>query len=56
MKADDLLDRLIEAATDEVDTRHPELRPTSAPTWPSDRHRRAALLYAEVHQAVGDCL
>ena len=57
VKADDLLDALIAAAKKEVDARHPELDDDerSAISDP-DRHWRAALLHAEVHQAVGDRL
>ena len=54
VKADDLLDQLIASAKNEVDSRHPQL--TEAERLSdryADRHRRAALLHAEVHQAVG---
>ena len=54
VKADDLLDALITAAKKEVDSRHPELdEQERLQHQPADRHRRAALLHAEVHQAVG---
>ncbi len=57
VKADDLLDALIAAAKKEVDARHPELDEfRAAANQRADRHRRAALLHAEVHQAVGDRL
>ena len=57
VKADDLLDALIAAAKKEVDSRHAELERSRAHTHlHPDRHRRAALLHAEVHQAVGDRL
>ena len=57
VKADDLLDQLIASAKKEVDSRHPELSERGAARHRhADRHRRAALLHAEVHQAIGDRL
>ena len=55
VKADDLLDQLIASAKKEVDSRHPQVERSRAPAnCHSDRHRRLALLHAEVHEAVGD--
>ncbi len=57
VKADDLLDQLIASAKNEVDSRHPQL--TGAERLVdrhANRHRRAALLHAEVHQAIGNRL
>ncbi len=52
VKADDLLDQLIAAAGQEVDTRHPHLTiERTSHHRHANRHRRAALLHAEVHQA-----
>jgi arginyl-tRNA synthetase len=43
-QADDLVDKLIEAAQREVDSRHPEADAESAVGWHANRHRRTALL------------
>ena len=57
VKADDLIDRLIAAAKSEVDTRHPELDDGERrEDREADRHRRAALLHAEVHAKYRDRL
>ena len=51
VKADDLIDKLIETALAEVASRHPEdaRRSNSGTIADADRHRRAALFPAEVH-------
>ncbi len=57
VKADDLIDRLIVSAKSEVDSRHPQLTDDErARNCHPDRHRRAALLHVEVHQALRNCI
>ena len=58
VKADDLLDRVDRAAKKEVDARHPriEQRSRASDDRHPNRHRRAALLHAEVHQVISDRL
>ena len=57
VKADDLIDKLIETALAEVDQRHPEAAaPKNADGCHADRHRRAALFHAEVHAKFRDRL
>ncbi len=55
VKADDLIDKLIEKALDEVTSRHAERAGRGSPRGgDDDRHRGAALLHAEVHAQFGD--
>ena len=55
VKADDLIDKLIEKALEEVTSRHAEEPEDSRrQVGHADRHRRAALLHAEVHAQFGD--
>ena len=55
VKADDLMDKLIEKALEEVASRHPEApRSEQRARRHADRHRRAALFPAEVHAQHGD--
>ena len=55
VKADDLLDRLIASAKNEVDGRHPQLTEAERIDHRHpDRSRRAALFHAQVHQVIGD--
>ena len=55
VKADDLLDRLIASAKNEVDGRHPQLTEAErTDDCHPDRGRRAALFHAEVHQVIRD--
>ena len=57
VKADDLLDRLIASAKNEVDSRHPQLNDGERLDHRhANRHWRAALLHAEIHQAIRDRL
>ena len=55
VKADDLMDKLIEKALEEVASRHPEAPAEEQRAGgDADRHRRAALFPAEVHAQLGD--
>ena len=57
VKADDLMDRLIAKALDEVSSRHPDdAAEKNLRCRHADRHRRAALLPAEVHAEYRDRL
>ena len=55
VKADDLMDRLIEKALEEVASRHADVPARRAEArGHADRHRGAALFPAEVHAQLGD--
>ena len=57
VKADDLIDKLIEKSLLEVQQRHPELDPAGERgNRPPDRHRRPALLSPQVHAKFRHCL
>ncbi len=56
VKADDLLDRLIVSAKNEVElSPSPAQRPGAPGNCHANCHRRSALLHAEIHQAIGHC-